>query len=107
MAEKKNKYIEQDLLWLRAKVDDMKRFVDDRPVSMLKDRFGYRATAKGGQMEYVISSIETQRQDLAKCLKEIAEILDAIAKLEKAEDQKKLLVRGGEELSPMESGEIN
>lgn len=106
MAEKKNKYIDQDLKWLRAKVDDMKRYVDDRPVSLLVDRMGKRATAKGGFIEYPIATIEQQRQDLAKALKEIAEILDAINKLEKAEDQKKLLVRGDEELTPMESGEI-
>lgn len=106
MAEKKNKYIEQDLEWLRAKVDDMQRYVDDRPVSMLKDRMGKRPTAKGGYVEYAIATIEAQRQDIAKAMKEIAEILEAIAKLEKVEEQKKLLVRGGEELTPMENGEI-
>jgi flagellar motility protein MotE (MotC chaperone) len=106
MAEKKNKYIEQDLEWLRAKVDDMKRYVDDRPVSNLTDRMGHRTVKGGGIIPYVIQTIEAQRQDLAKALKEIAEILDAISKLEKAEENKKLLVRGGEELTPMESGEI-
>jgi hypothetical protein len=106
MAEKKNKYIEQDLEWLRAKVDDMKRYVDDRPVSALSDRMGHRQVKGGGLMPFVIATIESQRQDIAKALKEIAEILDAIAKLEKAEEQKKLLVRGGEELTPMENGEV-
>src|SRR5688500_18436449 len=107
MAEKKNKYIEQDLEWLRAKVEEMKRYVDNRPIHTLTDRMGYRQVKGGGTMTFLIATIEQQRADLAKCQKEITELLDAISKLEKSEEQKKLLVRGGEELTPMESGEIS
>jgi hypothetical protein len=104
-ASKKNKYIEQDLLWLKGKLEEFKSYVDSRPFHSLTDRMGVKMT-KFGPCEYVIASVETQRKDLSLSLQEISQLLDAIAKLEEEGEKKKLLVRGNDELTPMESGEI-
>lgn len=104
-TQKKNKYIEQDLEWLEAKLEEHKAFIDARPISLLKDRKGTRPS-KWGASEYIIASIEKQREDLSKALVEYSQILAIIKDLREDTAKKKMLTRGNEELTPFESGQI-
>lgn len=105
-TKKKNSYIEKPLDWLKKKIEEMQEYVDDRPVNELKDRMGSRLMKGGGQMPYVIQTIEAQRSDLSKAIIEISQMLAAVKELETAEEKKSLATRGNEELTPMESGEL-
>src|SRR5687768_5889387 len=108
MAGKKNKYIDQEIEWLEAKLLDLKGFIDARPFSMLADRFEPVANKAGNKK--LISSIEQQRQDLTKAMAEYAQLLEAIDRLKSEEEKKKLLIRGDDELTPFEEradAEIN
>lgn len=106
-VQKKNKYIEQDIEWLEKKLSDHKAFVDARPFAKLKDRYEKKLNKDGLEVNgRLVASIEAQRQDLSKALAEVASLLEAIDKLKTEEEKKKMAIRGDEELTPMESGEI-
>jgi len=103
--KKENKYIGQTIEWLRMQMEQNQAYVDSRPLSALTDRKGYK-TIKGQQVEYVIATIEKQREDITKAILEVGQIGLAIKALEAEEEKTKLLTRGDEELTPIESGEL-
>lgn len=103
---KKNNYIDQELEWLEGKAEGLRAYCDNNPESSLTDRMGYRETRGGGVMPFVIASIENQIKSIRETYKDYILIIDAIARLREKEDQKKLLVRGTDDLTPMEDGSI-
>ncbi len=96
---KKNRYIDQDLSWLREQAKQLREYVDNKPLSKLKDRIH----SKTGT---VIAKIEDQRKDLTAALKECIEIFDAIEKLETQEEAKQDAIRGDQNLTPFEDGTV-
>jgi hypothetical protein len=98
---KKNNYIEMELEWLEAKAEEQRAFVDSMPLSLLKDR-----KDEGGEKSKVVATIEAIHKNIRETLKDYALIIEAIAKLREKEETKKQLIRGTEELTPMESGEV-
>jgi hypothetical protein len=95
MAIKKvSQYDTFSLDWLVNKAEELKQYVDGRPLHLLEDRMAYKETKGGGVIPVVISTIEQQRADLSKAVKDYGEIYNQI-KLLKERDQAKLEKRGG------------
>lgn len=82
------------LEWLRNKAQELISYVDSRPLHLLVDRMAYKQVKGGGQMPMVVSTVEQQRSDLSKAVKDYAEICKMIDELEEKEE-KKMEKRGG------------
>ncbi len=98
MATKKvNTYVEMDLDWLEKKVQELREYCDATPISKIKDR-----VVSGRLMATIEQQIKSVRDTLQDC----AKMLEVIDKLREKEGAKGPSVRGDQELSPMEKGEI-
>lgn len=98
MATKKsNNYVEHDLDWLEKKAEELRSYCDSNPISKLKDRI------VSGRL---MATIEQQVKCIRDTLQDYAKIIEAIDKLREKEAAKAPSVRGDQELSPMEKGEI-
>ena len=97
MAKSKNNYIDFELQWLETKASELKQYIDNRPLHLLVDRMAYKETKAGGVIPVIIATIEAQRADISKAVKDYAEITSSIANLRERES-KKVEVRGGRDL---------
>lgn len=98
MATKKtNSYIDLELEWLEKKAKELKEYCDANPINTLTDR------VRNGK---VISDIEKQIKSIRDTLQDYVKIIEAIDKLREKEEVKKSSVRGDQELTPIERGEI-
>src|SRR5690606_30756573 len=104
MATKKNSFIKEDLDWLKNRAQEIKDYIDANPYHKISDRIEVFETTKG-PADKLIASIETQQKAQREALKDYALILEAIDKLEQIEE-KKNNVRGGDDLTPLERGDI-
>lgn len=102
---KQNSYINYELDFLEKKAKELKESVDAQPFHKLQDRMIEKMTARG-TVEELAATIETQRASLIKALKDYAEIVTIINNLREKEEQKQINVRGNQDLSPFESGDI-
>jgi hypothetical protein len=105
-AKKKELLIEYELEFLDGKLQELKRYIQDRPFHELKDRIEWRPT-KTGVMPMVVATVEAQRKDLTSAIKEYAEITQVVDKMREAEKAKELDVYGDHSLSPFEKGELD
>lgn len=106
MPVKKVNYIEMELEWLEMKAEELRSYCDSNPISALVDRMAYKETRGGGVMPMIISTKEAQIKSIRETLQDYIKIIEAIEKLREKEATKKMITRGDQELSPMESGEI-
>ena len=98
MATKKNNsYIEHELDWLEKKAKELKDYCDSNPINKIKDRI------VSGRL---MATIEIQAKCVRDTLQDYAKIIAAIDALREKEAAKGPSVRGDQELSPMEKGEI-
>lgn len=98
MATKKlNSYIEHELKWLDKKAEELKAYCDANPINKLRDRI------VSGRL---MATIEQQAKCVRDTLQDYAKIIAAIDSLREKEAAKSPQVRGDQELSPMEKGEI-
>lgn len=100
MATKKTtriSYIEMNLDWLEGKAQELQDFCDQQPIGAIRDRF-----AQGK----LTANIEAQVKCIRESLQDYIKIIAAIQTLKEKEATQKSLVRGDQELSPLESGEI-
>ena len=95
-TKKKNTYIDFELEWLEKKALELKQYIDDRPLDKLKDRDFFKQTAKGGLIHMIAATVEQQRADLAKGLKDYTEIIAAISQLREQEAKKEEMRKGFE-----------
>lgn len=96
MSKKGNSFIEMELEWLDKKAAEIREYCD-QPIHKIVDRKdGARTIAK---KEDIIKSIR-------ETLKDYILIVDAIDRLRETEAAKGPSVRGDQELSPFEKGEI-
>lgn len=95
-VKKKNTYIDFELGWLEQKCKELKQYIDDRPLEKLKDRDFLKQTAKGGVVHMIAATVEQQRADLGKALKDYTEIVSAIAQLREQEAMREELRKGFE-----------
>lgn len=93
-AKKRNTYIDFELSWLENKAKELQQYIDDRPLNDLKDRDFLKQTAKGGVVHMIASTIEQQRADLGKALKDYTEIISALAQLREQEEKREELRKG-------------
>jgi len=98
MATKKtsNNYIGMELEWLEKKAKEIREYCN-QPIHKLKDRM---------LGDKVVSKIEEQVKSIRETLKDYILIVEAIDKLRDKEEAKSPSVRGDQELSPIEKGEI-
>jgi len=102
---KKNNYIDLELDWLEAKANEMKAYVDARPMEGLTDRVIWKEMKGGGKMPIVASSVEQQITSHRAILADYLKITESIQKLRESEDQKKKSTpRGDAALTPVELG---
>lgn len=99
MAKKKSAetYIDMELKWLEEKAEELKEFCDAKKFTELTDR-----THDGK----VVSKIEDQVKCIRESMKDYVQIISSIDSLREKEGLKRALVRGNQELSPIEAGEI-
>lgn len=102
---KKNTYVDSDLDWLEQRLADIKSSVDANPYHKIKDR-KVSLDGPNGAAEKVSATIETQQKSIREALKDYALIVEAVSKLRQLEDEKDKKIRGNEDLTPMESGDI-
>jgi hypothetical protein len=106
MAAKKVNYIEMELLWLEGKAEELKSYCDSNPITSLTERVMFKETRGGGTIPIVVETIGQQIKTLRDTLQDYIKIIEAIEKLRDKESTKRLITRGDQELSPLESGEI-
>ena len=95
-VKKKNTYIDFELSWLEQKALELRTYIDDRPLEKLKDRDFLKQTAKGGVVHMIAATVEQQRADLGKALKDYTEIISAISQLREQEEKREELRKGFE-----------
>lgn len=100
-TSKKNNYIDMELEWLETKAQEMRTFVDSKPLSRLKDR-----TVNVGTKTLLTANVEAQHKNIRDTLKDYALIIEAISRLRERDEVVKLQSRGDADLSPMEDGQI-
>jgi len=93
-TKKKNTYVDFELEWLENKALELKQYIDDRPFDKLKDRDFFKQTAKGGVVHMIAATVEQQRADLAKALKDYTEVIAAIAQLREQEAKREEMRKG-------------
>lgn len=103
---KKNTYVEAELDWLEQRLKDIKSFVDANPYHKISDRLVSLSMGDKGEVEKVSANIEAQQKSIRESLKDYALIVEAVSKLRQLEDEKDKKIRGNEDLTPMESGDI-
>jgi len=85
-----------ELEWLEKKAKEIREYCN-QPIHKLKDRM---------LGDKVVSKIEEQVKSIRETLKDYILIVEAIDKLRDKEEAKSPSVRGDQELSPIEKGEI-
>jgi len=105
-TSKKLNYIEFELDWLEGKAEELRSYCDSHPITSLTDRIQFKETRNGGVMPMVVSTIETQIKAIRDTLQDYIKIIEAIEKLREKEASKKMITRGDQELSPLETGEV-
>ena len=95
-TKKKNTYIDFELEWREKKAEELKNYIDDRPLEKLRDRDFLKQTAKGGVVHMIAATVEQQRADLGKALKDYTEVITAIAQLREQESKRDEMRKGFE-----------
>jgi len=107
MATKKVNYIEMELEWLETKAEELRSYCDSNPLTGLVDRMAYKETRNGGTIPMIVSTIEQQIKSIRDTLQDYIKIIEAIEKLREKEETKKIATRGDQELSPLETGDVD
>jgi hypothetical protein len=106
MAVAKKTFIGAELDWAEKQLKEWQEYVDSKPLATLTDRVGTKITANGGQIPYVISSIEQQGKFLQETTKMYLALLKEVDIMRSVEEEKKIKARGVENLSPLEDGSL-
>lgn len=89
MAAKKNRFIFADLQWCEKHLKEWKTDVDNNPFDKIDDRWGRKETSTGGATHIIAATIEAQKNDIRKTMKDILELLPRINELREQEDKQK------------------
>lgn len=95
MAKKKdNAFITFELQFLEEKLQEMKNYIDSRPLDKLEDRV---------VNDRVVATVEKQREDIFKSIEEYAKISAQVEKLRETVEEEEVSVgRGGKSMSYLE-----
>lgn len=105
-VSKKDNLAEYELDFLDMKLRELKDYIEANPLSSIADRMAYKETRTGGVIPICIANKEAQRKDLTQALKDYAEIVRTVKSLREIEEAKQKQVRGNQNLSPFENGDI-
>jgi hypothetical protein len=86
--KKQNTFTTYELSWLEDKAKDLQKYVDDNPISELKDRIEWKPTGKGGVMPMVIATIESQIKSIRDTQKDYVALIESINKLRESEERR-------------------
>lgn len=106
MAAAKKLFTSLELDWAEKQLQEWREYIEKRPLESLQDRVGTKLTSKGGQIPYVISSIEQQGKFLQDTLQKYLLLLKEVENMRAMDEEKKIKARGVENLSPLEDGSI-
>lgn len=106
MAVAKKLFTSLELDWAEKQLLEWREYIEKRPLEDLKDRIGTKLTNNGGQIPYVIASIEQQGKFIQDTLQKYLLLLKEVENMRSLDEQKKIKARGVENLSPMEDGSI-
>jgi hypothetical protein len=106
MAVAKKLYTSLELDWAEKQLLEWREYIENRPLEGLKDRVGTKLTANGGQIPYVISSVEQQGKFIQDTLKNFLSLLKEVENMRAMDEEKKIKARGVENLSPLEDGSV-
>jgi hypothetical protein len=105
-SKKGNNYIEMELEWLEGKAEELRAYCDANPITHLEARMAYREVRGGGMVPMIVETIGQQIKTIRDTLQDYIKIIEAIDRLREKEASKKMITRGDQELSPLESGAI-
>jgi hypothetical protein len=97
MAKAKNSYINAELDWAEDQLKSWKAYIDINPMHELLDRV---------VKNRVLATKEVQGKYLQELMKNYLALIEVVDKLREQEEQKQIKVRGSDDLTPFESGEI-
>jgi hypothetical protein len=94
---KKNSFVSVDLEWAEQQLASWKAYVDANPIKDLRDRvIGER----------VVATKEVTGKFIQETMKNYLALIEIVDKLREQEEQKQLKIRGDDDLTPLERGEI-
>jgi hypothetical protein len=96
MAAKKQTFIDVELQWAEDQLATWKQYIDDHPIEDLK----HEVVGK------TVVTIQVQGKFIQETMKNYLNLLAQVDAMRKDEETKKISVRGNQELTPMERGEI-
>jgi hypothetical protein len=106
MAVAKRLFTTLELDWAEKQLQEWREYIEKRPLESLSDRIGTKLTANGGQIPYVISSIEQQGKFIQDTLQKYLLLLKEVENMRALDEEKKIKARGVETLSPLEDGSL-
>lgn len=106
MAVAKRLFTTLELDWAEKQLQEWREYIEKRPLESLTDRVGTKLTANGGQIPYVISSIEQQGKFIQDTLQKYLLLLKEVENMRALDEEKKIKARGVETLSPLEDGSL-
>lgn len=106
MSTKKNSYISAELDFAEAQLSTWKAYIEANPLDKLEDRWGKKEMPRGGYTMVVVADVEKQITSIRNTMKEYLQLLEIVDKLREKEEAKKLSVRGDQELTPFEQGDM-
>lgn len=106
MAVAKKLFTSLELDWAEKQLLEWREYIEKRPLESLQDRVGNKITSNGGQIPYVISSIEQQGKFIQDTLQKYLTLLKEVENMRSMDEAKKIKARGVEILSPLEDGTV-
>jgi hypothetical protein len=106
MASKKNNYITADLDFAESQLEKWRRYLEENSYDEAEDRKEMQMTKTGGSFYTVVQTKEAIQKSLRDTTKEYLAMVEIVNKLRENEEAKKEKIRGNEQLSPIESGDI-
>lgn len=105
MAGKKKTFVEVELRWAEEQLASWKAYIDAHPFESLVDRMAYKETSRGGVIPTIVANKESQIKSLRETMKDYLMLLKEVD-LMREQEEKKRDIRGGDDLTPFEDGDI-
>lgn len=106
MAVKKNNYIGADVDFAEIQIEKWRKYLEENPYDEVEDRKEMQMTKTGGSFYTVVQTKEAIQKSLRDTTKEYLAMIEIVNKLRELEEKKKESIRGKEDTTPFESGEI-
>lgn len=88
MAQNKNNYINTELDFAEASLQQWREYIEANPINEIKDRWGKKEMPKGGQTWVVTATAEQQIKCVQDTLAKYLQLLEIVDKLREREESK-------------------